>query len=538
MFDVSAERRSEAIARDAEDRYRTLVEQLPAIVYSEDVRGSGLHLVFVNSRVEQLLGITPEAWVADPAWWERSIHEDDREAVMAENARTEVTGEPFRAEYRMTAADGRLLWFVDEAVLVRDEAGEPDYWQGVMLDVTARKEAESQLAEAETRYRALVEQNPTITYIDPLEDDAPTLYISPQTESILGYTPEEWYADPHMWRKIVHPDDRTRLDQEPGVPGVHSSVYRLIARDGREVWIHDQAQLIADEEGNPRIWQGVLVDITQQRRADELERALEREREESERLRTEDEMKTTFLQAVSHDLRTPLAAILGLAVTLERTDIELGEGEAQDLARRIANNARRLERIVTDFLDLERLERGVATPVFRSIDLGALVREFVANSELVAGRRLALDVAPLTVEGDPTMLERIVENLLANAVKHTPGDSRIWVRLEREDDGALLIVEDDGPGVSSDERGTIFEAFRQGAGAGAGSGLGLALVARFAALHDGRAWVQERPGGGASFRVSLAAHPGGGAPAPPPDEPVTNGAANGSTNNDQANDQE
>jgi PAS domain S-box-containing protein len=514
MFDVSSERRSEAKARETEDRYRSLIEQLPAIVYSEDVKGSGLQLVFVNSRVEAVLGITPEEWLADPTVWERAIHPDDREAVMAENARTEETGDPFRAEYRMVARDGRVLWFADEAALVFDAGGEPAYWQGVMLDITDRREAQAGLAEAEARYRSLVEQNPTITYIDPLDEDAPTLYISPQTTAILGYDPQEWYDDPHLWSKIVHPHDRTRFDTEPAAPGVHSSVYRLIARDGREVWINDQAELITDAEGTPRFWQGVLVDVTQQRRAEDLSRDLDREREESDRLRAEDEMKTTFLQAVSHDLRTPLAAILGLAITLGRDDLELPPPEARDLAQRIANNARRLDRIVGDLLDLERLQRGVAALQVGAVDLGARVREQVAQSELVSERRLALDVAPLTIDADVGMVDRIVENLLTNASKHTPGDSRIWVRVALDDDGegALLTVDDDGPGVPEHERETIFEPFRQGmgrpgAGAGGGSGVGLALVRRFAELHGGRAWVEERPGGGASFRVWLPRRP-------------------------------
>jgi signal transduction histidine kinase len=249
----------------------------------------------------------------------------------------------------------------------------------------------------------------------------------------------------------------------------------------------------------------VLVDVTQQRRAEELARDLDREREESERLRVEDELKTTFLQAVSHDLRTPLAAILGLAVTLAREDLDLDDADARDLAQRIANNARRLDRIVSDLLDLERLQRGIATLQVEPVDLGARVREQVAQSDLVADRRLALDVAPLTIEADPGMVDRIVENLLTNARKHTPGDSRIWVRVARDDEGegALLTVEDDGPGVPPDERETIFEAFRQGAGASSGTGVGLALVRRFAELHGGRAWVDDRDGGGASFRVWL-----------------------------------
>jgi signal transduction histidine kinase len=117
------------------------------------------------------------------------------------------------------------------------------------------------------------------------------------------------------------------------------------------------------------------------------------------------------------------------------------------------------------------------------------------------------------------MVGRIVENLLGNTVKHTPGDSRIWVRLERREDGALLTVEDDGPGVPEDDRARIFEAFRQGSGAASGSGVGLALVARFAELHGGRAWVEERDGGGASFRVLFGWEPSAAPePAPAPEE--------------------
>ena len=506
MYDITAERASEDRARESEDRYHALIEQIPAIVYSEDVTGSGLQLVYINSRVEEVLGISPEEWLRDADVWTRAIHEEDRERVASENTRTEETGEPFRMEYRMLTRDGRVLWFRDEALLIRDPDGHPAFWQGVMIDITARKEAEAQLADAEERYRALVEQIPAIVYIDSV-DEGPTVYISPQTETVLGYTQQEWYADRGLWSKLIHPDDRVLLEAEPPIDALKAASYRLIAKDGRTVWIHDQSTLILDEQGRPRYWQGVLLDVTQQHRTQELERDLDRERLEAERLRAEDEMKNTFLQAVSHDLRTPLAAILGLAVTMEREDLELSDTENRDMARRIAANARKLDGIVSDFLDLERLNRGVAEPDLEQLDLGALVRELVANSELVVERRLALDVAPLVIHADAAMIERIVENLLGNAVKHTPGDSRIWVRVERADDGALLSIEDDGPGVPEGERASIFEAFRQGTGAASGSGVGLALVARFAELHGGRAWVGERPGGGASFKVLLASDP-------------------------------
>jgi signal transduction histidine kinase len=211
---------------------------------------------------------------------------------------------------------------------------------------------------------------------------------------------------------------------------------------------------------------------------------------------------------VSHDIRTPLAAILGLAATLESRGHEMAADDVRDLSSRIVQNSRRMDRIVTDLLDLDRLQRGGLVPRLRPLDLGALVRQIVTRTDAVTERRLQLDTGPVHVDADPTMVERIVENLLENAVKHTPGDSRIWVRVERTDDGALIVVEDDGPGVPPEARERIFEPFAQGPTPGyGGAGVGLALVAKFAELHDGRAWVQPRPGAGASFRVLLAYEP-------------------------------
>ena len=434
----------------------------------------------------------------------QAIHPDDRVRVDEENRRTEASGEPFVIEYRMISRDGRVVWFRDEATLVRDELGEPAFWQGVMMDVTQRREAEAGLAEAEARYRALVEQLPAIAYIDPVDRHG-TVYISPQTEPILGYTPDEWYANPDLWRQIVHPEDRER--PTPTGTDPYASSYRVIAKDGREVWIHDQSRPVYDDAGNLVYWQGLLLDMTDQRRTLELERALELERVEAERLRTEDEVKTTFLHAVSHDLRTPLAAILGLAVTLEREDLTLEPREARDLAHRIAQNARRLDRMVGDFLDFERLARGVAEPNYTSVDVGALLREIVAANELVSDRKLTLEIAPATVRADAAMLERIVENLLGNTAKHTPASARIWVRMTPWDDGVEIVVEDEGPGVPDADKERIFEPFRQGSDSATGSGVGLALVARFAEMHDGGAWVEDRPGGGASFHVTIASEP-------------------------------
>ncbi len=285
-----------------------------------------------------------------------------------------------------------------------------------------------------------------------------------------------------------------------------SAEFRIISKDGGISWVQDQARLVR-MDGRPPFWQGFLLDITERKQAEEhLARALVVEREAASRLRALDDMKNTFLQAVSHDLRTPLAAILGLAITLERGDVHLDEAESHDLARRIAENARRLDRLVTNLLDLDRLARGIVTPKLEPTDVGALVRRVVAESELIADSRLRTDIAAVVVPVDAAKIERVIENLIANTARHTPSTSMVWVSVRATSEGVLILVEDDGPGVAPELRQTIFEPFQQGPDApqhSPGVGVGLTLVARFAEIHGGSAWVDEREGGGASFRVFL-----------------------------------
>ena len=511
MFDTTEQHLADERVQDSELRYRRLVEQLPAIVYTESVEEDRLGLVYVSPQARELLGVDPEGWLGSAEHWLSNIHPDDRERVRQENDRADASGDPFSCEYRILMPDGRVVWLRDEASLIRDEDGGPLYWQGVMLDITRRMHAEEQLREAEERYRALVEQTPVVTYLDALDPSSATLYISPQVGSLLGYTPEEITAIPPIWPELIHPDDRERIlayaDEAERLESLYSIEYRMLAKDGHVVWVHDQAQLVRDEDGHPRYWQGVWMDITERMRAMELEQELEVEREESAQLRELDRMKNTFLQAVSHDLRTPLAAILGLAVTLEREDVELEPREAKDLASRIAANARKLDRMVNDLLDLDRLSRGIVEPSLAPTDVGSLVSHLVSESDLVLGRSVLVHTEPVWAEVDAAKVERIVENLLANAVRHTPNGSRIWVSVDHKDEGVRIAVEDEGPGVAPDQRERIFEPFRQGPDApedSPGVGVGLALVARFAELHGGRAWVEDREAGnGAAFLVWL-----------------------------------
>lgn len=367
----------------------------------------------------------------------------------------------------------------------------------------------------EERYQRLVEQIPTVIYIDEVSTEDPTelipVFISPQIERLLGYRPEEWIGDPELWDGVVHPDDIDQANASAGrayAAGTPLSIeYRMLARDGRTVWVREEAVLYRDEDGIPKVWQGAYIDITQLKRSEEdLHDALLREQDSTERLRALDELKNTFLQAVSHDLRTPLAAILGLALTIAREDMELDGAEIRDMATRIAKNSRKLDQMVADLLDLDRLSRGILEPNRQHADVGALVQDLATDADVAESRNLTLDIESVTLAVDRPKVERIVENLLANAARHTPEGAHVWVRTRAQDGGVLITVEDDGHGVPAELFEAVFEPFRQGPSPSShspGAGVGLALVARFTELHNGKAWVEERPGGGASFHVFL-----------------------------------
>src|SRR5262245_8674887 len=281
-----------------------------------------------------------------------------------------------------------------------------------------------------------------------------------------------------------------------------------VAADGR---VHEvTVSSLTDHLGWPTGQLVVARDVTERRRVErQLRDSLEREQAAARQLRALDQMKGTFLQAVSHDLRTPLASVLGIAVTLQRHQRRLDAGEAADLLARLSRSARKMDRLLNDLLDLDRLAQPTVTPERERVDLGELVGRVVkeASAELLGSRPVHVDVCPLRVEVDPAKVERIVENLLANAARHTPPGTPVWVRVEPRERGALLVVEDAGPGVPAPLREAIFEPFRQGprpASHAPGLGVGLALVRVFAQLHGGSAWVEDRrQGPGASFQVHL-----------------------------------
>jgi PAS domain S-box-containing protein len=506
MVDITRTKAAEEQQRETQRRFQALVERLPAVTYVADAETRRYR--YLSPQIENLSGYPVQRWIDDPNLWAKALHPDDRERVLAEEETD--TGDSWNVNYRMLRPDGRTVWVHNESVLIRDEDGTPLEWVGVCTDVTEQKEAGDQVRAAEERFRAIVEHIPAAVYLDMPDGSMQSVYVSPQVETVMGVTVEHYVDEPDLWLQLMDGEDRRRCERRylEAVEANRSweDEYRIRKPDGKLAWIHDETTFITDAGGKPLFLLGVLYDVTERKRAEETLRESERrEHAAAERLRALDDMKNTFLAAVSHELRSPLTSILGLSFTLERTT-GLAEEDRRDLVVRLSANAQKLDRLLKDLLDLDRLNRGIVEPQRRSCDVGALARGTLATLETLTERHVVVSTEEVELEVDSAKVERIVENLLTNAVRHTPPGGTIWLRVEGRPDGVLIAVEDDGLGVEEDLRTTIFEPFRQGPAAPShapGTGIGLSLVARFAELHGGRAWVEDRPGGGASFRVFL-----------------------------------
>jgi PAS domain S-box-containing protein len=301
---------------------------------------------------------------------------------------------------------------------------------------------------------------------------------------IYGLEPQSQQVTFQSYLDRVHPEDRRFVREtvdrarETGRPFLFD--HRIVLPDGGIRWTQSRGRVITDAGGTPVRMVGTAQDVTDRKQLDAL--------------------RDMILATVSHELRTPLTAILGFALTLEARGATLGEDRRRELVRHLGEQANRLDRLLSDLLDLDRVRHGSLTPEFAETD----VAELVARVTSVHG--VAVQSEPVLAEVDAPKVERIVENLLANALKHTPSGTDVSVRVEGLDGGVLIAVDDRGPGVAEAHREAIFEMFTRGGDpttSAAGAGIGLALVAQFTALHGGRAWVENNPGGGASFRVFL-----------------------------------
>jgi PAS domain S-box-containing protein len=378
--------------------------------------------------------------------------------------------------------------------------------------IVKRTRAEEQTREAEERLRTLIETLPLATYIDRPGEVTGTVWVSPQMKEITSYDADEWIADPWLFRKVLHPEDRERVVRamvrvkETGERLDHE--YRMIRNDGSIVWLHDSAvTMTVDGTAYTR---GFIVDVTARREAEmERDAILARLQAQNEELRAVDRLKDEFVALVSHELRTPLTSIRGY-LELMMDDTNLTDEQAHFM-RTIDRNAVRLQRVVGDLLFLAQVEAGKLSLEHEPLDVNDVVADALDAAQPSA-RSKSIELTAETqrlpiIAGDRARVSQVLDNFVSNAIKFTPSGGRVLVTTSACSDGIEVQVADTGCGVPADELPRLFQRFYRTHAATAqaipGTGLGLAIARAIVEGHGGRIDVESEEGAGTTFRFRL-----------------------------------
>lgn len=327
-----------------------------------------------------------------------------------------------------------------------------------------------------------------ILYRARLEDPWRTSYVAPTICRLTGYPRSVWMSHPDLWIDRVHPDDRGTLQAARRSvargQGSMEIVYRLRDRSGQQRTIRDQAAAIGADADTCH---GAMLDVTSRPR---------------QRHRTSGRWE--HLRALIHDIRSPLTATAGIIQTLLRGDMELSDTQVRELLLAADRSLEKVNEIASSALSLDALRSQIAGSETEMLDLVELARQALDRDEGIAAE-LVVEERDLTVRGHREMLQRALTCLVDNAFSHTPLGTSVRMTLTTWGEAASVVVDDDGPGVPDEVKGAIFEPFERGwaPASRGGLGLGLAIVQLIAEAHAGAAWVQDAPGGGASFRLLL-----------------------------------
>ena len=527
---VAARARAEAAhaaLAESESHYRTLAEQVPAIIYRTGLAPDS-RPDFISSAIE-CLGYGVEEWTRRPGLWAELLHPEDREAVLALVAQAVRSASGISAEYRLKSRSGEWRYFHDQARVIVDESGKPVSVQGAMLDITARKQMEEQL-----RMLSLaVEQSPvSVVITDP---GGAIEYVNDAFVRCTGYSREEVLGrNPRMLQSGKTPQQTYAALWEALIQGRTWQGEFINRRKNGE--LYDDFAVIApihQTDGRISHYVAVKEDVTGKKRiAGELEEyrhhledlVIDRTRQlaaAKEAAEAASRAKSAFLANMSHEIRTPMNAILGLTHLLRRDGANPTQSQRLE---KIDGAAQHLLAVINDILDLSKIEAGWLQLKQRDFPLAALfadVRSLIGEGVRRKNLSVAveLDSVPASLRGDPTRLRQALLNYAGNAVKFTERGS-VTLRaqlLERRSDRLLIRfeVEDTGIGIEPDKIPILFQAFEQADVSTTrkygGTGLGLAITRRLAQLMGGTVGIESTPGKGSLFWFTAWLLPAGSA---------------------------
>jgi hypothetical protein len=507
----SAERLAEEVSEWIDGRlFRLMMKNIADYaIFAIDLEG---RIRNWNKGAESLFGYSEKEIIGARA--DIIFMPEDRRRGEPESELKKAADEGRAAETRWhLRKDGSRFWVSGVVTSLKDESGNLIGYVKVARDDTVRKRVEESLRESEANFRSIFELAGTGKAQTDISSGR-FLRVNQKLCEITGYSAGELLT--MTFPELTHPEDREStlalFQQLLRGESAYDIEKRYLRKDGRVVWVHVNAVLIRDDEGNPIRTVANILDITERKRMEaELEEALARER--AMRCESEDisRSKDEFLALVSHELRSPLNAILGWTRILRqgRPDNELYDRATEIIER----SARMQSQLIEDLMDTARIISGklrlevhpvnLVTVIEKALDV---VRPAAEAKGVALETRLDHDAGQIT--GDPDRLQQVVWNLLSNAVKFTKGGGRVEVTLERVDPYIQLTVRDTGRGIKPEFLPRVFERYHQADASGArrasGLGLGLSLVRQLVELHGGNVAAEsEGEGKGATFIVRL-----------------------------------
>ncbi|MCC6629473.1 MAG: PAS domain S-box protein [Chloroflexi bacterium] len=472
----------EAAVRASEERFRTLAGAVPSIVWAAAPDG---RITYANDRWYAYCGLTPEENAV--RWPEMALHPDDRERCATMWTRALRDGTDYEIEVRNRRHDGEYRWFLTRAVPTHDAAGQVAGWFGATTDIHDRKQAEAErerllveLQAGEARYRGLFDG--VADAIVVISEDGRYTEANRAAAALTGYSQD-------ALRQMGIGD----LSGDPAAVRAGWAALKAAGdwhgetdvrhRDGHDIPVETWVTSTPLPTG--RTFISAMRDIR-------ARRTLERQQQE-------------FLAMISHDLKTPLTGISGMAQLMHRRGAYSERGVGV-----IINQAQHMQRLIDDLLDLARQEASQLDLRRVEFDLVVLVKT-VAAATLApsSAHRLHLTLPDQPVVGmwDHDRMTQLLHNLLSNAIKYSPDGGSIWVTLARDGHDIRLSVRDEGIGIAPAELPRLFDRYyrvrRARGDAIGGLGLGLAIAQAIVEAHGGRIAVESVEGAGSTFTVTL-----------------------------------
>ena len=501
--DVTGRIQAENALHESELVYRNLIEKLPDGVYKTTHQGK---FVEINSAMVSMLGYdTKEELMAIDIKTQLYFDPDERESLVLEQKHREM------GIYRLRKKDGTEIWVEDHGWYSTDENGEILFHEGIMRDITDRKNAEEALKESQMLFQNLTIVSPVGIFRSDVNGS--TTYVNPRWSELSGLSFDE--AMEYGWLRAVHPDDKARLsvNWDTDVDNKHFSTaeYRFVKPNGSIVYVLGYA-VPEINDGVICGFIGSITDITRLKQAEEENKQLNEELEKrvihrTAQLEAANKELEAFSYSISHDLRTPLRALDGFANFLLEDYSQVLDAEGKRMLRIIIENANKMGYLIDDLLAFSRLSRYKL--VKTKIDMKAMalsVYQELASETDINGIDFRLQNIPEAF-GDPSMIRQVWLNLISNAIKYTSKKQNriIEVFSINKNSENVFVLKDNGAGFNMAYYEKIFGVFQRlhTIKDFDGTGIGLAIVKRIVTRHHGRVWAESVVDEGATFYFTM-----------------------------------